>query len=184
MIVVCPYDEIDAAVEKYQPASAISILDQGEEAPTMRGVEAGQHLRLSLSMAVAEMMMPPCPEQETARIKTLLDFAQTIDWSRAVLVHCRLGLSRSPAAAFILQCALAPEKDEQMIAEELRASSENVEPSLMMVAKADELLGRDGRMINAIDHIGMGNECLAGHTFSVPFLPETLDIAGANTTQV
>ncbi len=171
MIIVCPYDEIEQAVARYQPASAISILDEGEQAPAMTGVSAERHLRLSLSMAVAEMMMPPCPEQEGARIRTLLNFAQSIDWLRAVLIHCRLGLSRSPAAAYILQCALAPEKDEQLIADELRACSENIEPSLMMVAKADDLLGRDGRMVDAIEKIGMGSDCIAGRTFTIPFLP-------------
>lgn len=172
MIVISPYDDIAAAVERYRPTSAISILDQGEPPPVITRLPPGQHLKLCLSMASAEMVEPPCPEQEDRRIRELIAFAENIDWSHALLIHCRLGLSRSPAAGFIIQCALSPDRDEAHIAEELRACSDKVEPSLMMVAKADEILDRDGRMIDAIDSIGFGSSCIAGEAFEIAFLPQ------------
>lgn len=172
MIVISPYDGIKTALDRYSPTSVISILDQGEQPPEMTGIAPNQHLKLSLSMASAEMTAPACPQQEDERIRRLISFAGKVDWTHALLIHCRLGLSRSPGAAFIIQCALSPDRDEALFAEELRIYSERVEPSLMMVAKADEMLGRDGRMIDAIDNIGIGSQCMAGEIFQIPYLPE------------
>ena len=171
MIIVCPYDGVEKALARYRPSSAISILDQGERPPAMPGVASDQHLALCLSMAAAEMMQAGCREQEEKCLRELLDFAPRIDWTRGLLVHCRLGISRSPAAAFIIQCALNPGVSESDIAAAMRAESDYIDPSLMMVTRADSLLDRDGRMIDAIEEIGIGDCCLAGNTFVLPFQP-------------
>ena len=57
------------------------------------------------------------------------------------------------------------------IAEEMRHASGLIDPSIMMIMKADELLGRDGRMVDALDHMGPGDPCMAGETFEIPYLP-------------
>lgn len=172
MIIVCPYDRISSAAEKYKPTAAISILEQANQAPSIRGIAPNQHLRLSLSMAEAEILTTPSPESEHKRIRQLINFAKRIDWGHALLIHCRLGLSRSPAAAFIIQCALSPNRDEFHIAEEMRHISAYIEPSIMMVIKADDLLKRGGRMVDALDHIEPGEPCFAGEVFEIPYLPQ------------
>ena len=171
MIVVCPFDRIDAAVEKYRPTAAISLVDNAASAPIINNLTAAQHLKLSLSMAEAEMMTTPCPSEECGRIEKIIAFARQADWHHAMLIHCRLGLSRSPAAAFIIQCALAPERDEFLIAQEMRDISAKIDPSVMMVSMADDLLGRDGRMVDAIDAMPPAEDCIAGDTLEIPFLP-------------
>ena len=117
------------------------------------------------------MLTAPGPDAEHARIRTLVEFARQIDWGHALLIHCRLGLSRSPAAAFIIQCALSPDRDEFHIAEEMRHISDQIDPSIMMIMKADDLLERDGRMVDAIDNMGPGTPCFAGEVFEIPYLP-------------
>jgi predicted protein tyrosine phosphatase len=172
MIVVCPYDRVEAAAEKYKPTAAISLLDCADNAPTIKGIAPEQHLKLSLTMAEAEMMSMPCPNKECGRIEQIIEFAQKADWGHAVLVHCRLGISRSPAAAYIIQCALAPDRDEVHIAEEMRQLSEAIDPSMMMISVADEVLKRDGRMVNAIDNLSLAEPCIAGDILEIPFLPQ------------
>jgi predicted protein tyrosine phosphatase len=72
------------------------------------------------------------------------------------VIHCWAGVSRSTAAAFITACALAPERPEAEIADALRAASPMATPNARLVAVADEMLGREGRMIAAVGRIGRG----------------------------
>jgi predicted protein tyrosine phosphatase len=74
-------------------------------------------------------------------------------------------VSRSTAAAFIAACALAPERDELVIARAIRAASPTATPNGRLVALADEALGRKGRMISAIETIGRGEDCFEGTPF-------------------
>jgi predicted protein tyrosine phosphatase len=53
-------------------------------------------------------------------------------------------------------CALNPDRPEIEIAHELREASPTASPNPRIVALADALLGRDGRMIAAIESIGRG----------------------------
>lgn len=76
-----------------------------------------------------------------------------------VLAHCWMGVSRSPAAAYIIACARAP-GEEGAIAKTLRRRSPVATPNRLLVALADDLLGRAGRMVDAIDAIGRGREFL------------------------
>ena len=66
------------------------------------------------------------------------------------------GISRSTASAFASVCALNPQRDEASIAQALRRASPTATPNIRIVSLADRLLGRDGRMIAAIETIGRG----------------------------
>jgi predicted protein tyrosine phosphatase len=86
----------------------------------------------------------------------LLNFVR--DWDRAapLVFHCYMGISRSTACAFASVCALNPRRDEANIAQALRRASPSATPNARIVSLADELLGRRGRMIAAIENIGQG----------------------------
>jgi predicted protein tyrosine phosphatase len=73
-----------------------------------------------------------------------------------LVVHCYAGVSRSTAAAFASVCALNPRSKETAIAAALRRASPTATPNSRIVALADELLGRQGRMIRAAEAIGPG----------------------------
>jgi predicted protein tyrosine phosphatase len=79
-------------------------------------------------------------------------------WDRRapLVVHCFAGISRSTASAFAAVCALNPQRDEDDIAQALRHASPTATPNIRIVSLADRLLGRDGRMIAAIETIGRG----------------------------
>lgn len=97
------------------------------------------------------------------------------------MIHCFAGISRSTAAAFISACALAPQANEGAIARSLRAAAPSATPNARLVALADELLGREGRMIEAVRAIGRGADAFEGQPFTldVPGLsPRTLTQGG------
>ena len=73
-----------------------------------------------------------------------------------MVVHCYAGISRSTASAFTSVCALNPHRDEESIAQALRRASPTATPNIRIVSLADRLLGRQGRMVAAIETIGRG----------------------------
>ena len=84
-----------------------------------------------------------------------------------MLIHCFAGVSRSTAAAFITACALNPAREEAQIARAIRSASPTATPNARLVAVADAMLERDGRMSAAIAAIGQGEECFEGLPFAL-----------------
>lgn len=82
-------------------------------------------------------------------------------------MHCWAGISRSSAGAFIAACALSPHRPEERIARAIREASETASPNVRLVALADRILGREGRMIRAVDSIGRGVPCEEGTPFRI-----------------
>src|SRR5262249_34946462 len=94
------------------------------------------------------------PEEE--HVADLLAFVRRWDRRAPLVVHCYAGISRSTASAFASICALSPHRDEQSIAQALRRAAPAANPNVRIVSLADRLLGRDGRMVAAIETIGRG----------------------------
>jgi predicted protein tyrosine phosphatase len=82
-----------------------------------------------------------------------------------MVIHCFAGISRSTAGAYVAACALNPERDEMQIAWDIRRASRTAQPNSRIVTIADRLLKRDGRMIRAIEAIGVGDAATEGHPF-------------------
>jgi predicted protein tyrosine phosphatase len=102
----------------------------------------------------------------------LLSFVSQWDRKQPIVVHCFAGISRSTAAAFIMLCALRPEKGEDEIALRLRLASPSATPNIRLVGFADRLLEREGRMIAAIEAIGRGEAVFEGAPFVLPVIDE------------
>jgi predicted protein tyrosine phosphatase len=82
-----------------------------------------------------------------------------------MVVHCFAGISRSTASAYVAACTLNPARDEMQIAQALRQASPTATPNARIVALADKLLKRQGRMIRAIQAIGPGAMASEGTPF-------------------
>ena len=98
-------------------------------------------------------------------VENLLGFVRGWDRATPLVVHCWAGISRSTAAAFVSVCALKPERDEREIALAIRRASPTATPNIRIVAFADTMLDRQGRMVAAIEAIGRGASADEG----VPF---------------
>jgi predicted protein tyrosine phosphatase len=62
---------------------------------------------------------------------------------------------------------LNPDRDEASIACQIRAASPIAAPNRLIVALADKALGRDGRMLRALDQMGPGSMSAVGQPFRV-----------------
>lgn len=86
----------------------------------------------------------------------LSNVADMVALRESLLVHCRAGIGRSTAAAFIAGCAAHPATDEHEIAVALRQASPRARPYKVLVRLADQEMGREGRMHQAIASTGRG----------------------------
>jgi len=84
-----------------------------------------------------------------------------------MVIHCYAGISRSTASAFMAACALNPHRDETSIARQMRSASPSAYPNRLIVTLADRLLGRNGRMVRALDAMGPSNMSIEGKPFRV-----------------
>jgi predicted protein tyrosine phosphatase len=60
-----------------------------------------------------------------------------------------------------------PERDEYGIARRLRDASPYATPNPRLIALADDILGRRGRMVDAIASIGRGEMAIEGNPFAL-----------------
>ncbi|PVM93524.1 hypothetical protein DDF62_00195 [Caulobacter radicis] len=161
ILAVCPLSGLAAHLDAHTPSHVVSLLSPTAQAPEIADVER-LHLAFHDIAEPREGLIAP----SAAMIADLLAFADAWDRARPLLLHCYAGVSRSTAAAFILACRLAPERDEGELAGALRYLSPSATPNPLMVALADAALGREGRMVAAIQSIGRGAEAFEGEAFA------------------
>jgi predicted protein tyrosine phosphatase len=166
MIHVCPLSRLEATVSACGAGHVVSLLTVGTVVDRPAAIALDNHLFLGMHDIVEPMadMQPPAREH----VEQLLAFASRWDREKPVVVHCFAGISRSTAAALIIAAALAPERDERELARALRRASPSATPNSRLIAIADDMLDRQGRLIEAVAEIGRGVEAVEG----VPFVLE------------
>jgi predicted protein tyrosine phosphatase len=154
MIHVCSLARLHATVEETGALHVVSLLKDTDLVLRPKGVAEASHLILGIDDIAAPMdgYVLPCEEHVTK----LVEFVRGWDRAKPMVVHCFAGISRSTAGAYVAACALNPCRDEWIIAQELRRASVTATPNPRIVWLADQMLGRDGRMVAAIESIGRG----------------------------
>jgi predicted protein tyrosine phosphatase len=166
MIHVCPLSRLGETLASSNASHLVTLLKA--ETPFERpfGLAPQNHLFLSMHDIVEEQ--PDMVAPSGGHVEELLAFARSWDRARPMVVHCYAGISRSTAAAYIIAAALAPQRDEAELARTLRRLSPSATPNQRLIALADGLLGRGGRMIAAVAAIGRGAEAYEGIPFALP----------------
>jgi predicted protein tyrosine phosphatase len=163
MIHVCSLARLHGTVEATGALHVVTLLKDTDLVQRPRTIPESNHLVLGVDDISVPMdgYVIPCDEH----VRRLIDFARGWDRRQPMVVHCYAGISRSTAGAYVAACALNPRREEWAIAHALRRASPTATPNTRIVALADRLLGRDGRMVAAIDAIGRGTMAYEG----VPF---------------
>jgi predicted protein tyrosine phosphatase len=165
-IIVCPLSHVPRVVAARRPSHVITLLDPVELIDPLEGFHPDRHLRIGVHDIPHETEGLLCPDEST--VEAILAFGATWDTEEPLLVHCWAGISRSTATAFTLACERNPEADERAIAAEMRRASRTAKPNRRIVALADDMLGRGGRMVDAADGIGQGDPAWEGEPFDLP----------------
>jgi predicted protein tyrosine phosphatase len=150
---VCPISAVPDMLRRTRARHLVTVINSQMMPATPDGFDQENHLRLALNDIIAPLPGMVCPGPE--HVGALITFVRRWNHDGALLIHCHAGVSRSPAAAFIALCALNPEVQELELASRLRQASPTAIPNALMVELADELLARGGRMIEAIERMGM-----------------------------
>ncbi|HZH50475.1 MAG TPA: protein tyrosine phosphatase [Microvirga sp.] len=162
---VCPLSCLHETVAATRASHVVTLMNLGASVERPATIAADRHLLIRISDIAEPLDGHVLPSEE--HVEQLLAFVRAWGRESPLVFHCWAGISRSTAAAYIAACALAPERSEDAIARTLRQASPSATPNARLVALADDILGRQGRMVDAIRAIGRGAEAMEGRPFTL-----------------
>ena len=166
---VCALSKISETVSTTQASRLLTLINVRTSVPRPDTIAPDDHLYLGMSDIIEPMVGEILPGE--VHVRDLLAFVQHWDRRQPLVIHCYAGVSRSTAAAFITTCALDPARSEAEIAARIRSLSPTATPNIQLVRIADALLGRGGRMVDAVVAMGRGVECFEGVPFALDIPP-------------
>ena len=165
MLHVCSLAALPETVKVTRASHVLTVMANVEQVQRPASVLPANHLKISMDDITEHMDGFLAPSDQ--HIEKVLNFVRSWDRSAPMVVHCYAGISRSTASAFAAACMLNPHKDEVAIARQIRAASPIAQPNRLIVGLADRMLGRDGRMLRALDEMGPGSMMVEGRPFRV-----------------
>ena len=163
MIIVGPLSKVQPLIDEHGVRHVVTLLAPNTPHDMPAGIAADRHLKLYFHDIIQAMDGHTPPSAGDA--ERLIGFLESWDRADPMLIHCWAGISRSTAAAYTALCMFRPQADEVALAQELRAASQSATPNRLIVSLADEVLGRNGRMVKAIEGIGRGADAFEGTPF-------------------
>ncbi|MEG2499374.1 hypothetical protein [Brevundimonas sp.] len=148
-----------------QPSHVVSLISPAADLDL--DLASGQSEHLFLRFNDINHLQDGLIAPDEIHIRAYLDFLDSWEGSRPLLIHCWAGVSRSPAAAYIAAIARNGASCERDIAMNLRAKAPYATPNRRMIEIADGLLQKQGTMTAAIDAIGRGSDTAWGSSFSL-----------------
>ena len=165
MIHVCSLSRLHATIDETGARHIVTLLRLVDRVQRPTHIAPENHLVLAVDDITAPMDGYTAPAHE--HVQRLINFVTAWDRKAPMVIHCYAGVSRSTASAFAAACALNPHRDEMLIARQIRAASPIANPNRLLVSLADKALGRDGRMLRALDDIGPASMMVEGKPFRV-----------------
>jgi predicted protein tyrosine phosphatase len=165
MIHVCSLAALPETVRSTGASHIVTVMANVAQVQRPESVLEAHHLKVQVDDITEQMDGFVAPTE--AHIEQVLNFVRGWDRSAPLVVHCYAGISRSTASAFAAACALNPHRDEIAIARQIRAASPIAQPNRLIVSLADKALGREGRMLRALEEMGPGSMLVEGRPFRV-----------------
>lgn len=153
MIFVTNLADMPGHARTLRPSHLISLVETAHQPPTPRQVHPERHLRVEIHDITEPMV--DCVLPDAHHVSRLLDFVDGWSGEAPLLVHCMAGISRSTAAALIALSVKTAVREEDA-ARRLRRLAPHAQPNPRLIALADDLMGREGRLVAACAAIGPG----------------------------
>ena len=166
VLIVTPLSRLPQVIRARGPSHLLTLLSPEDLIPTPPGFAPARHLRLGMDDISAPMAGLIAPD--AAMVEEILAFGRSWDASAPMVIHCFAGNSRSTASAFVIACERDPRADELEIALGMRRASPSAFPNRRIVALADDILGRQGRMLEAVEAMGGNGFVIEGVPFDIP----------------
>lgn len=151
MIIVCNLYDMPSSVKESGASHMVSLIQSSHMPDTPADPPGIQHLKIAVDDITEPMLGMTLPRED--HVADLIDFVANWNRRKPIVVHCHLGISRSMAAALTLLSLDRP-GDEVRAGQWLRRRAAHAQPNRLMVSHADALLGRNGRMLAALDAMG------------------------------
>lgn len=154
MLTICGIEELPGHRER-AVSHVLSIIDPEEPDPAAFAAYDRHHRTLLRFHDIID----PIPGYEMPKaehVEAVLAFGEELAASRDaraeghLLVHCHMGISRSTAAMTMLMAQTHPDEDEDALFARLMEIRPQSWPNSVMIAYADEMLGRRGRLVEAL----------------------------------
>jgi predicted protein tyrosine phosphatase len=165
MIHVCSLAALPEIVRLTGASHVLTVMAKVDQVERPASVRPENHMKIAFDDIIEPMDGFVAPNGE--HVEQVLSFVRSWDRGAPLVIHCYAGVSRSTASAFAAACALNPHRDEMTIARQIRAASPIANPNRLIVSLADKALGRDGRMLRALDDIGPASMMVEGKPFRV-----------------
>ncbi|HCL64141.1 MAG TPA: protein tyrosine phosphatase [Rhizobium sp.] len=171
LIVVSPLSRIAEMAVRHKAREMISLLAEKQDFHRPAVIDAARHLKLGVNdISFAGTGDLVAPQEE--HVRQIIDFVREWDQSSPLVIHCWMGVSRSPAAALIASLAVRPEDEDEALAARLRAASPFATPNTRLIEIGDRLLGRGGRLVAAVRAIGRGADADGNAPFLLALPPQ------------
>jgi predicted protein tyrosine phosphatase len=165
MIHVCSLAALPEIVQSTGASHVLTVMANVEQVQRPHSILPENHLRIAMDDVTEQLDGFVAPSAD--HVAQVLAFVRGWNRSAPLVVHCYAGISRSTASAFAAACALNPHRDELTIAQAIRSASPIASPNRLIVSLADEALGREGRMLRALDAIGPSTMMVHGEPFRI-----------------
>jgi len=166
VLIVTPLSRLADVIAEREPSHLITLLSPEEMIGTPEGIHPQRHLRLGVHDIAVPQSGFTAPT--TQMVERIFEFARGWDAATPMVVHCWAGISRSTATAFAIACERNPRADEMALALAMRRASPSAFPNRRIVALADEILDRRGRMVHAVEAMGGNAFVVEGAPFELP----------------
>jgi predicted protein tyrosine phosphatase len=165
MIHVCSLAALPDTVRASGASHVLTVMANVDQVQRPESILPANHLKVQVDDITEQLEGFVAPSH--LHIEQVLDFVRGWDRGAPMVVHCYAGISRSTASAFAAACLLNPNRDESSIARQIRAASPIASPNRLIVSLADKALGREGRMLRALDEMGPGSMMVEGIPFRI-----------------
>lgn len=164
-IIVSPLKAIGEMAARHGAREMITLIAEQHSFHRPGIIDPLRHLSLAvndIAFAGKDGLVAP----QESHVAEIAAFARAWDQTSPLLIHCWMGVSRSPAAALIAALAANPDLDDAELAQNLRRASPQATPNSRLIEFGDAHLARSGRLISAVKAIGRGTD----YTGEAPFV--------------
>jgi predicted protein tyrosine phosphatase len=165
MIHVCSLAALPETVRLTGASHVLTVMAKVDQVERPASVKPANHLKVAMDDITEQMDGYVAPSAH--HIEQVLNFVRGWDRNAPLVIHCYAGVSRSTASAFAAACALNPHREEIAFARQIRNASPMASPNRLIVSLADQALGREGRMLRALDEIGPASMMVEGRPFRI-----------------
>lgn len=148
-ILICSLSAVEDISRREAPSHLVTLIDPHTPVARPASIEPENHLRLDIHDITEPMDLYTAPQTE--HVETLIGFVDRWPREEPMLIHCWAGLSRSTAAALIALSHIEGPGGEDEAARRLRKATPTARPNRRLIALADRVLDRQGRLVAAVE---------------------------------